>query len=174
MCFWAVGVLGIWKTNQAVFWFPQAIVDLSNANKPERFGWTFWNIFGSHVAKAVVVNQHINLRLHLNNKRSSYTLCAFFTTLTSICLNQHPTSSSLKKRAGGSRGARTVLATFHQGFGSDDIDDMSFEKCRDVQKMHKAYHPCMVYLLNLPNYIYWFTIKNQPNVGKYTIHGWYG
>ena len=28
------------------------------------------------------------------------------------------------------------------------------------------YHPCMVYLPT-------FTI-NQPNVGKYTIHGWYG
>ena len=29
------------------------------------------------------------------------------------------------------------------------------------------YHPCMAYLPT-------FTIKNQPNVGKYTIHGWYG
>ena len=29
------------------------------------------------------------------------------------------------------------------------------------------YHPCMVYLPT-------FTHKNQPNVGKYTIHGWYG
>jgi len=29
------------------------------------------------------------------------------------------------------------------------------------------YHPCMGYLPI-------FTRKNQPNVGKYTIHGWYG
>lgn len=103
------------------FWFPQTIVDLSKANKPERFGWTFWNIFGSHVAKAVVVNQNINL----NDKIFLYPLCLFHFNLDSF--EQNPTSSSLKKRAGGSRGARTVLATFHQGFGSDDIDDMFWE-----------------------------------------------
>ncbi len=33
---------------------------------------------------------------------------------------------------------------------------------------HYPYHPCMVYIYT---YIY---RKNQPNVGKYTIHGWYG
>jgi len=31
-------------------------------------------------------------------------------------------------------------------------------------------NPCMVYL-NIFTYIYH---KNQPNVGKYTLHGWYG
>ena len=30
------------------------------------------------------------------------------------------------------------------------------------------YHPCMVYLPRLNIF------KHQPNVGKYTIHGWYG
>ena len=33
--------------------------------------------------------------------------------------------------------------------------------------IHVPYHPCMLYLAT-------FTIKDQPNVGKYTIHGWYG
>ena len=38
------------------------------------------------------------------------------------------------------------------------------------QKMtwwNDPYHPCMVYLPT-------FTMQNQPNVGKYIIHGWYG
>ena len=32
------------------------------------------------------------------------------------------------------------------------------------------YHPCMVYL---PTFTIFYHLK-QPNVGKYTIHGWYG
>ena len=32
---------------------------------------------------------------------------------------------------------------------------------------HFPYHPCMVYLPNIYH-------KNQPNVDKYSIHGWYG
>ena len=37
-------------------------------------------------------------------------------------------------------------------------------------RMFFPYHPCMV-CLPLFTYIY---LKHQPNVGKYTIHGWYG
>ena len=38
------------------------------------------------------------------------------------------------------------------------------------------YDPCMIYIYCIYIYIYLptFTIKSQPNIGKYTIHGSYG
>ena len=55
----------------------------------------------------------------------------------------------------------------------------SKKNTRDSAKTEKMtlvqhpYHPCMIYIyLHLPSFSIYH--KNQPNVGKYTIHGWYG
>ena len=48
--------------------------------------------------------------------------------------------------------------------GNINIQLLSYPNCRLITFPH---HRCLVYLPT-------FTIKNQPNVGKYTIHGCYG
>ena len=48
------------------------------------------------------------------------------------------------------------------------LDDPNFQGKESTEPF--SYHPCMVYL---PTFTRSYHSK-QPNVGKYTIHGWYG
>ena len=66
----------------------------------------------------------------------------------------------------------TVKAAIHPQQGVDPVICLvqgwkRGKGCFSQTRHTYPYHPCVDYLST-------FTIKNQPNVGKYIMHGWYG